>query len=144
MSDNARYSPPSIRFEYISAVGTSLYGTRLQREPPVAASVLKPNARDVPPVVPNFYTNASPRRRSFRALWPGPAEVTLTIQVRTAYFFASRSHPSDRISRPRAYPPARAMAPTFDKLDDTNYAEWRTFMQALLSQFSAPRNLGVM
>ena len=53
MSDNARYSPPSIRFEYISAVGTSLYGTRLQREPPVAALVLKPNARDVPPVVPS-------------------------------------------------------------------------------------------
>ena len=59
MSDNARYSPPSIRFEYISAVGTSLYGTRLQREPPVAASVLKPNARDVPPVVPNFYTEVT-------------------------------------------------------------------------------------
>ena len=59
MSDNARYSPPSIRFEYISAVVTSLYGTRLQREPPVAALVLKPNARDVPPVVPNFYTEVT-------------------------------------------------------------------------------------
>ena len=47
VSDNARYSPPSISFRYISTVGISLYGTLLQREPPIVTPVLKPNVLDV-------------------------------------------------------------------------------------------------
>ena len=63
MSDDARYSPPSIRFEYISAVGTSLYGTRLQRELPVVTPVLKPNVLDVA-LVALIFTQSGDRRSS--------------------------------------------------------------------------------